>query len=188
MRMTASWFRSARIDRIQGCGAISAPDGELPSELSSFAHCRKARPINVACRRARDRHCARRPIKLRSGRGDGRQVGRTRRGKRLKISLTVIAPYKGFGCRPIVAVRVAPRAGIRKPPGEEPAGAGQGVWGLWGFEGSRRPRGTGSMAARDGLAGRAIATGVGKPAASRVHVGQCGEIDGPGQILDRMGM
>ena len=120
MRMTASWFRSARIDRIQGCGAISAPDGELPSELSSFAHCRRARPSNVACRRARDRqgqvasrwpaatldrHCARRPIKLRSGRGDGRQVGRTRRWKRLKISLTVIAPYKGFGCRPVETER-----------------------------------------------------------------------------------
>jgi hypothetical protein len=29
MRMTASWFRSARIDRIQGCGAISAPNGEM---------------------------------------------------------------------------------------------------------------------------------------------------------------
>ena len=37
MRMTASWFRSSRIDRIQGCGAIFAPDGELPSELSSSA-------------------------------------------------------------------------------------------------------------------------------------------------------
>jgi hypothetical protein len=30
--MTASWHRSSRIDRIQGCGAISAPDGELPSD------------------------------------------------------------------------------------------------------------------------------------------------------------
>jgi hypothetical protein len=28
--------RSSRIDRIQGCGAISASDRELPSELSSF--------------------------------------------------------------------------------------------------------------------------------------------------------
>jgi len=29
MRMTASWHRSSRIDRIQGCGAISAPASEL---------------------------------------------------------------------------------------------------------------------------------------------------------------
>jgi hypothetical protein len=37
MRMTASWFRSSRINRIQGCGAISAPDGELPSNCRRVA-------------------------------------------------------------------------------------------------------------------------------------------------------
>ena len=45
MRMTASWFRSSRIDRIQGCGAISRPpDGELPSELSSFCPLQESSP------------------------------------------------------------------------------------------------------------------------------------------------
>jgi hypothetical protein len=34
MRMTASWFRSAWIDRIQVCGAMLAPDGELSSVSS----------------------------------------------------------------------------------------------------------------------------------------------------------
>src|SRR5262249_13703795 len=34
MRMTASWLRSSRIDRIQVCGAMLAPDGELPSVSS----------------------------------------------------------------------------------------------------------------------------------------------------------
>jgi hypothetical protein len=50
MRMTASWFRSSRIDRIQGCGAISAPDRELPSELSSpaLAGRKLARPTEPA--------------------------------------------------------------------------------------------------------------------------------------------
>jgi hypothetical protein len=32
--MTASWLRSSRIDRIQVCGAMLAPDGELPSVSS----------------------------------------------------------------------------------------------------------------------------------------------------------
>jgi hypothetical protein len=39
---------------------------------------------------------------------------------------------KGFGCRPIVAVRLAPRVGVRKPPGKEPAGAGGYVVGIYG--------------------------------------------------------
>jgi hypothetical protein len=36
--------------RIQGCGAISAPDGELPSELSSFARAagKPSRPTEPA--------------------------------------------------------------------------------------------------------------------------------------------
>jgi hypothetical protein len=33
MRMAASWFGSAAgIHRMQGCGAMFAPDGELPSD------------------------------------------------------------------------------------------------------------------------------------------------------------
>jgi hypothetical protein len=32
MRMTASWFRSSRADRIQVCGVKIAPNGELPSD------------------------------------------------------------------------------------------------------------------------------------------------------------
>ena len=67
--------------------AIFAPDGELRSELSSFAltAAKLTRPTSAG-RRARDRqgrvasrwpsatldrHCARRPTTARSGRGDG---------------------------------------------------------------------------------------------------------------------
>jgi hypothetical protein len=119
MRMTASWFRSSRIDRIQGCGAICVADGELPSELSSFAAPQKgSHPTNAACRRARDgqgqvasrrpaaaldRHCARRPGRSQVGTrrwshsGPNREMGNDRRS-----SLTSMAPYKGYGCRPFL--------------------------------------------------------------------------------------
>jgi hypothetical protein len=40
-------------------------------------------------------------------------------------------PVKGFGCRPVVTSPAAPRAGVGKPPGKEPAGAGLGV-GVYG--------------------------------------------------------
>src|SRR5262245_48970397 len=73
MLMTASWFRSSRIDRIQGCGAIFALDGKPPRIVVVWPHCRK-RSTDLARRRARDhqvafamacghphRHCARRP-------------------------------------------------------------------------------------------------------------------------------
>ena len=33
MRMTASWFRSGRAYRIQGCGAMFAPVGRLPPRI-----------------------------------------------------------------------------------------------------------------------------------------------------------
>src|ERR1700724_1889536 len=71
----------------------------------------KARPTELACRRARDRqgqaasrwpaatldrHCARRPIKARSGRGDDRHLGRTRRWKGSTIKLDNNCPIQGF--------------------------------------------------------------------------------------------
>ena len=42
------------------------------------------------------------------------------------------AVVKGFGCRPVVTYPVL-RAGVRKPPRKEPAGAWWAVCGLWGF-------------------------------------------------------
>ncbi|MEA2956852.1 MAG: hypothetical protein QOJ58_2352 [Alphaproteobacteria bacterium] len=55
-----------------------------------------------------DRRCARRPIKARSGRGDGRHLWVEQGdGKDQRSSLTIIAPYKVFGCRPMMT---APRA------------------------------------------------------------------------------
>src|ERR1700724_12543 len=70
-----------------------------------------ARLIELACHRARarqgqaasrwpaatlDRHCARRPIKARSGRGDDRHLGRTRRWKGSTIKLDNNCPIQGF--------------------------------------------------------------------------------------------
>ena len=63
----ARWFRSSRIDRIQVCGAMSAPDGELPlvpsnrqrrilHEVDPRAQRRTPPPPNqLACRCAHDR-------------------------------------------------------------------------------------------------------------------------------------
>ena len=75
MRMTASWFRSPRINRIPGRGAISAPDGELPSDLSpaapragQFDH-QQSLPVRPGtAKKGRG-----------SERGDGCQLGQTRR-------------------------------------------------------------------------------------------------------------
>jgi hypothetical protein len=47
MRMTASWCRSSWIDRIQVCGAMLAPDGELPSDRRNSQHLDSNRPIQV---------------------------------------------------------------------------------------------------------------------------------------------
>ena len=89
MRMTASWFRSPRINRIQGRGAISAPDGELPSDLSpaapragQFDH-QQSLPV--------------RPGTAKKGRAANEEMvaSLVKQG-----GLTSIAPYKGFGCRP----------------------------------------------------------------------------------------
>ena len=41
---------------------------------------------------------------------------------------------KGFGCRPVVTYPPMPRAGVRKPPRKEPAGARRWSCRLWGFE------------------------------------------------------
>jgi hypothetical protein len=101
-----------------------------PLELSSFGRTAgKARPTNLGCRRARDRqgqvasrwpaatldrHCAQRPSKVRSGRGDGRQLVEQGDGKDRRSSLTIIAPYKVFGCRPL-----AERGRARRRPASE---------------------------------------------------------------------
>src|SRR5438105_4798819 len=46
------------------------------------------------------------------------------------------AQVKGFGCRPVVTYPRVLRAGVRKPPRKEPAGAGRTASGLWGFDGA----------------------------------------------------
>src|SRR5258707_13837264 len=43
---------------------------------------------------------------------------------------------KGFGWRPGVSCAPVLRAGVRKPPRKEPAGAGRTACGLWGFDGA----------------------------------------------------
>src|SRR5712671_6461062 len=43
---------------------------------------------------------------------------------------------KGFGWRPVVSYPPVLRAGFRKPPRKEPAGAGRTASGLWGFDGA----------------------------------------------------
>ena len=53
---------------------------------------------------------------------------------------------KGFGCRPVDDLSAVLRAGVRKPPGKEPAGARRAVCRLWGFDGA--------AAWREGCAGR----------------------------------
>jgi hypothetical protein len=70
---------------------------------------------------------------------------------------------KGFGCRPVERWRAAPGAGVGKPPGNEPAGAGRDVGGLWGFDGCGRlgaALGPGLIEVLEGLVGGEIATGV----------------------------
>jgi hypothetical protein len=42
---------------------------------------------------------------------------------------------KGFGCRPVVTYPRVLRAGVRKPPGKEPAVGGAGGGRLWRFDG-----------------------------------------------------
>jgi hypothetical protein len=42
---------------------------------------------------------------------------------------------KGFGCRPVVTYPRVLRAGVRKPPGKEPAVGGTGGGRLWRFDG-----------------------------------------------------
>src|SRR5262245_41160517 len=99
---TASWLRSSRIDRIQVCGAMLAPDGESPlgivvigniksrEETRSKRHCYWNRPpqsnksaavlATIKGKSFRDglrppltAAARQRPRKIRSGRGDGRR-------------------------------------------------------------------------------------------------------------------
>jgi hypothetical protein len=41
---------------------------------------------------------------------------------------------QGFGCRPVASYPPVLRAGVRKPPGKEPAGGRVGGCRLWGFD------------------------------------------------------
>jgi hypothetical protein len=129
-----------------------------PLTASSPRNCRRlpARqesscPTNAACRRARDRqgqvasqrpaaaldrHCARWPGRSQVGTrrwspsGPNKEMGIGRRS-----SLTSIAPYKGYGCRPFCARWRAlgrrPEASRERTRGVEIAAAS-----LWGFDGS----------------------------------------------------
>ena len=96
----------------------------------------KARPTELACRRARDRqgqaasrwpaatldrHCARRPIKARSGRGDDRHLGRTRRWKGSTIKLDNNCPIQGFRMTATRDDAACTGAVVRKPPMKETA-------------------------------------------------------------------
>ena len=51
------------------------------------------------------------------------------------------ALVKGFGCRPVVTYAAVPRAGVRKPPRKEPAGAVWAVCRLWIWRGGGLRRG-----------------------------------------------
>src|SRR5258705_11400520 len=46
------------------------------------------------------------------------------------------ALVEGFGCRPVVTYPRVMRAGVRKPPREEPSGGGRTASGLWEFDGA----------------------------------------------------
>src|SRR5262245_14223365 len=110
MRMTASWLRSSRINRIQGCGAISRPMGELPSNCRRAA-ARAGKPdrptepaaVLVTVKGKSLRDGLRPPLTVtarggqsnpRSGRGDG--PNRVEQGDESieDLDLTAIAPYK----------------------------------------------------------------------------------------------
>jgi hypothetical protein len=140
MRMTASWFGSLT-HRIQGCGATDPrPKAGSPRIVVVWRTAGKARPTELACRRARDRqgqaasrwpaatldrHCARRPIKARSGRGDDRHLGRTRRWKGLTIKLDNNCPIQGFRMTADRDDGACTGAVVRKPPMKETALGGR---------------------------------------------------------------
>ena len=73
MRMTASWLRSSRIDRIQVCGANSALNGELPSDLQGCSCARDRQGLSRSAMAVRPpltvtaRSC---DVPFRSGRRD----------------------------------------------------------------------------------------------------------------------
>ena len=128
MRMTASWFRSPRINRIPGRGAISAPDGELPSDLSpaapragQFDH-QQSLPVRPGtAKKGRG-----------SERGDGCQLGQTRR-------LDKHRPIQGFRMPAITTPRGAlgPASGslqgrnLRNSWAPRVVRSSMGIWALW---------------------------------------------------------
>jgi hypothetical protein len=133
--------RSLRIDRIQGCGAISAPRWRAPLGIVVvYPHCRRARPTNRACRRARDRQgrvrfamaCGH-PLTVTARGGQGKQVGtrrwsatgQTRRWEtKPKVTLTMNhldnhCPIQGFRTPGMKRHSHALAAGVRKAPRHE---------------------------------------------------------------------
>src|SRR5262245_1028745 len=121
MRMTASWLRSSRIDRIQVCGAMLAPDGELPlgifvigniksrEETRSKRHFYWNRPpqsnksaavlaaikgksFRDGIRPTLTAAARQRPRKIRSGRGDGRR--QIEQGDGIDSSLDINRPIQ----------------------------------------------------------------------------------------------
>src|SRR5271166_1302455 len=67
-------------------------------------------------------------------------------------------PVKGFGCRPVVTYPRVLRAGVRKPPGKEPAVGGAGGGGRWRFDGAAARA---SDALSDGVGGGSTIATVG---------------------------
>jgi hypothetical protein len=65
--------------------------------------------------------------------GEGRPTERRPAVRPLAAGTTL--HVKGFGCRPVVTYPRVLRAGVRKPPGKEPAVGGAGGGRLWRFDG-----------------------------------------------------
>src|SRR5207253_415933 len=93
MRMTASWSGSKRTDRIQVCGARSAPNGELPSDPPQAGTVRRRSFAKSPCRRSSSL-----PRAPNLTAGDGTKNGLPAPNKELSANqkhyLTGKAPYK----------------------------------------------------------------------------------------------
>src|SRR5882724_7308492 len=90
MRMTASWSGSKRTDRIQVCGARSAPNGELPSDPPQTGTVRR-RSCGSPCRRSSS---LREPDRRRRVRRTAFPLRTKNRQQTKNNYLTGKAPYK----------------------------------------------------------------------------------------------
>src|SRR5271157_5491594 len=77
---------------------------------------------------------------------------------RTALAAGTALPVKGFGCRPVVTYPRVLRAGVRKPPGKEPAVGGAGGGGRWRFDGAAARA---SDALSDGVGGGSTIATVG---------------------------